>query len=279
MRTRGALVLQLVQQLEPDEVGALGVEGGLDQIGRDRDLLACGGRTAARAGAGPAAAAGTSPGDRRRRRGRRRTAPVTRAGGGPNIDGWPLCRFHDSQMKNSEARKMPQSRVRRMSVMAASREDAAAHAGAAKQGAEEAGRRGGHRVEDRRRTTDGSGRCGHARAGHPAAAPCRVDRFDRIGRARRLERQALPSQGLSAKPIAAHERDQASRCGQGLMASAPRPAAAASKASSSARGAAPQRQRCGARETAAVEGRAQANNPQARGRARDDARPPRRSGA
>src|SRR5206468_2150461 len=40
---------------------------------------------------------------------------------GPNIDGWPLCRFHASQMKKSEARKMPQSRVRRMSVMAAFR--------------------------------------------------------------------------------------------------------------------------------------------------------------
>src|SRR3954471_17685985 len=40
---------------------------------------------------------------------------ATRAGG-PNMDGWPLCRFHDSQMKNSEARKIPHRRVRRMSV-------------------------------------------------------------------------------------------------------------------------------------------------------------------
>jgi hypothetical protein len=29
-----------------------------------------------------------------------------------------LCRFHASQMRKSDARKMPQSRVRRMSVMA-----------------------------------------------------------------------------------------------------------------------------------------------------------------
>jgi hypothetical protein len=28
-----------------------------------------------------------------------------------------LCRFHASQMKKRDARKMPQSRVRRMSVM------------------------------------------------------------------------------------------------------------------------------------------------------------------
>ena len=51
---------------------------------------------------------------------------ATRAGGGPNIDGWPLCRFHDSQMKNSEARKMPHSKVRRMSVMASIRKTRAA---------------------------------------------------------------------------------------------------------------------------------------------------------
>ena len=44
---------------------------------------------------------------------------ATRAGGGPNSVGWPLCRLHDSQRKNSEAMKMPQSRVRRMSVMTA----------------------------------------------------------------------------------------------------------------------------------------------------------------
>src|SRR5436305_6286765 len=44
-------------------------------------------------------------------------AGVATRAGGRNIDGWPLCRFHDSQMKNKEARKMPHSRVRRMSVM------------------------------------------------------------------------------------------------------------------------------------------------------------------
>ena len=55
---------------------------------------------------------------------------ATRAGG-PNIDGWPLWRFHDSQMKNSEARKMPQSRVRRMSVMTSDRKTRALRARAA----------------------------------------------------------------------------------------------------------------------------------------------------
>ena len=51
--------------------------------------------------------------------------------GGPNIDGWPLWRFHDSQMKNSEARKMPQSSVRRMSVMTLDRKTRASRSRAA----------------------------------------------------------------------------------------------------------------------------------------------------
>ena len=110
--------LLVLQQFDPDDVAAGGVEGRVHQVGRDRDLLArdrCRRRRWRRRGGN--AGRGRDCGRRCGRRCRRGAA--TCAGGGPNIVGWPLWRLHDSQMKNSEAMKMPQSRVRRMSVMTA----------------------------------------------------------------------------------------------------------------------------------------------------------------
>ena len=51
--------------------------------------------------------------------GRPAAGAATRAGGGPNNDGWPLCLFQASQIRNSETENTTQSKVRRISVMGA----------------------------------------------------------------------------------------------------------------------------------------------------------------
>ena len=219
--TRVCDMVGILQQLEPDQGAAGRAEGRLDDVGGDlgsrrrrrRGARAPrpGRRPAWRAATGPAVAvdgvgrptldAGTVAG------------AATRAGGGPKNEGWPLCLFQASQIRNSEAENTTQRMLRRMSVMRKRcrtrrrREKGGTPGGDASRARKRRGGCGRHRVEaaraPRMAAADAAERQGAA--GEGAMTLQGVDGVDRAGR---LEPAGIAEPGAQQQPIDAHRADQ-----------------------------------------------------------------------